>query len=201
MAKFKSKDICVGSGKFYMLAVTDANKDTMPDMDTIKGTNDANCVGNIESGFHYWDKIEDEECSDDLGLVSKSEPTKEDSGAGLGLITWNGKTLATVHRAVSYTENKTTKKRETLIGGLDNDTGAKYWCGFEPKDKDRIQAIRYLGQSTTSLETSFEKGNPAKIDPQFKALPFDDKGHRFSITEKDDDIAADYPPAAPSNNT
>ena len=179
------KTIYLGSGKAY-IAEYDAAKG-LPDIDTI--CVDKNLLGKIKSGatLVYNDEKHDE--SDDLGTVMKSVVTKETASLKLGLITFNGNTLAYLADRCKVTEKD--GKRTVLIGGYGNSQGKEWVVCFAHEDKkDGNVWVMVRGTNQAGLSLSYAVDAGTKIEPEIRALPFDDNGSLISYTEEIGEAAA-----------
>jgi len=177
MDKRSNKVITLGSGKLYVQAYADA----MPTVDTL--CVDANLLGYIKGGAALEYTEEPHEEKDDLGLVNKIITISEEAILKAGLITWNGDTLKKlVDRAQVTTEGG---KRITKIGGAGNAQGGYYAICFHHEDKtDGDVWVLIKGRNTAGFTLTFAQDAGTLVEPEFKAMPHDDKGTLIEIIEE-----------------
>lgn len=179
MAKRDKNTITLGSGKIYAVAYTDA----LPTVDTV--TTDENLLGYIKSGAALEYTEETYEEKDDLGIVSKVITTSEEALLKCGLITWNGDTLKKLVDRCTVSEDKATGKRTTKIGGAGNAQGAYYAICFFHEDKtDGNLWVLIKGRNTAGFTLTFGTEAGTLIEPEFKAMPHDDKGTLIELIEE-----------------
>lgn len=179
MAKRSKDTITLGSGKLYMQAFADA----MPSVEDL--CKDENLLGYIKGGASLEYAEETYEEKDDLGYVSKIITTSEEALLKCGLITWNGETLKKlVDRCQSTTEDG---KRTTLIGGAGNAQGKYYAICFFHEDKaDGNLWVVIKGRNTAGCTLTFAADAGTVMEPEFKAMPHDDKGTLIELIEEAD---------------
>lgn len=177
MAKRDGKTITLGSGKLYLVAFSD----NMPTVDTL--CVDENLLGYIKGGAALEYTQETYEEKDDLGYVSKIITTSEEALLKCGLITWNGTTLTKlVDRATS---SEASGKRTTKIGGAGNAHGGYYAICFMHEDKtDGNLWVLIKGRNTAGFTLTFSADEGTLVEPEFKALPHDDKGTLIELIEE-----------------
>lgn len=181
MAKRDKKTITLGSGRIYLMEFDDATG--MPDKDAL--CVDENLLGYIKGGaaLEYTDEPYEEK--DDLGYVSKIITTAEEALLKCGLLTWNGDTLTKLIDRATTTDNKDTGLRTTKIGGAGNAQGKNYVIGFYHEDKkDGSLWILIKGKNTAGATLTFAADEGTVIEPEFKALPHDDKGTLIELIEE-----------------
>lgn len=177
MAKRDKNTITLGSGKIYLQAFSD----TMPTVDTL--CKDENLLGYIKGGASLEYTQETYEEKDDLGFVSKIITTSEEALLKCGLLTWNGDTLKKlIDRCSSTTASG---KRTTKIGGQGNAQGGYYAICFMHEDKtDGNLWILIKGLNTAGATLTFAADAGTVIEPEFKAMPHDDKGTLIELIEE-----------------
>lgn len=177
MAKRDNKVITLGSGKIYLQAfATD-----MPTVDTL--CKEENLLGYIKGGAALEYTEETYEEKDDLGYVSKVITTSEEAILRCGLVTWNGATLAKLVDRCQTTE--ASGKRTTKIGGAGNTHGGYYAICFLHEDKtDGNLWILIKGRNTAGATLTFAADEGTVIEPEFKAMPHDDKGTLVELIEE-----------------
>ena len=171
--------ITLGSGKAYIAEYSG----TMPDTATI--CTDANILGKIQGGAELTYTTETHEEKDDLGTVAKVVITAEEAVLKLGLITFNGATLAKLADRCKVTEDKTKGLRTLQIGGAGNAQGKEWVVCFHHEDKvdgDIWVLVRGANQAGLTLTYAVDAGT--KIEPEFKALPSDDNGTLITYIEE-----------------
>ncbi len=177
MAKRDKEVITLGSGKFY-LKLFDG---TMPTVDQICTAD--NLLGKIKGGAALEYTMETYEEKDDLGTVSKVIITSEEALLKCGLITWNGNTLKQLTDRCTVTE--AAGKRTTKIGGAGNAQGGSYVACFHHEDKtDGDVWVMIKGTNTAGFTLTFGTEAGTLIEPEFKAMPHDDKGTLIEFIEE-----------------
>ena len=177
MAKRDKKTITLGSGKIYIQAYSNS----MPEVDTI--CVEENILGYIKGGAALEYTQETYEETDDLGIVSKIITTSEDAVLKCGIITWNGDTLKQL--LDRCTTSTSAGKRITKIGGAGNAQGGYYAICFKhehPNDGNVWVLIK--GRNTAGVTLTFGTDAGTVIEPEFKALPHDDKGTLIQFIEE-----------------
>ena len=177
MAKRDGKTITLGSGKIYLQTYSGT---TVPTYSTL--CTDTNLLGYIKGGAALEYTQETYEEKDDLGYVSKIITTSEEAVLKCGLVTWNGATLKKlIDRCTSTTTSGVTT---TKIGGAGNAQGGNYAICFEHKDSvDGDLYVLIIGRNTAGATLTFSKDSATVIEPEFKALPQDDKGTLIQLIE------------------
>ena len=169
--------ITLGSGKAYIMEYDG----TMPEVTAICVAD--NELGKIQGGAELTYTAETHEEKDDLGTVAKVVITAEEAILKLGLITFNGDTLAKLADRCSVTE--ASGKRTLHIGGAGNAQGKEWVVCFhheDPIDGDIWVMVRGANQAGLTLTFAVDAGT--KIEPEFKALPCDDNGTLITYIEE-----------------
>lgn len=178
MAKRTDPDkITLGSGKAYIMEYSG----TMPEVTAI--CKDENLLGKIQGGAELTYTTETHEERDDLGTVAKVVITAEEAILKLGLITFNGETLAKLADRCKVTE--ATGKRTLHIGGAGNAQGKEWAVCFhhhDAVDGDIWVMVRGANQAGLTLTYAVDAGT--KVEPEFKALPCDDEGTLITYVEE-----------------
>ena len=101
----------------------------------------------------------------------------------LGLLTWNGKTLEYLADRCTVTEGNGI--RTIKIGGAGNSQG-KEWalCLFHEDKKDGNLWVLIRGRNNTGLTLTLASDAGTVLEPEFKAMPQDDKGTLLTIIEE-----------------
>lgn len=185
MSKRSKENITLGSGKAYIAEFSG----TMPDVATLCVPE--NLLANIKGGAELSYTEETYEEKDDLGLVSKVITTSEEALMKLGLLTWNGNTLKNLADRCTVSEDKTKGTRTIHIGGAGNSQG-KEWvvCFFHEDKKDGNLWVLIRGRNTAGMTITFAVDAGTVIEPEFKALPQDDKGTLITLIEEIDKAAS-----------
>lgn len=185
MAKRSKENITLGSGKAYIMEFLD----TLPSVDDI--CKPENLLAHIKGGAELSYTEETYEEKDDLGLVSKVITTTEEALMKLGLLTWNGNTLKYLADRCTVTEDTTKGTRTIKIGGAGNTQG-KEWvvCFFHEDKKDGNLWVLIRGRNTAGMTITFAADAGTVIEPEFKALPQDDKGTLITLIEEIDKATA-----------
>jgi hypothetical protein len=177
MAKRSKETITLGSGKIYLTAFSE----TMPTVEDI--CKEENLLGYIKGGASLEYTEEPYEEKDDLGIVSKIITTSEEALLKCGLLTWNGTTLTKLINRCKTTE--AAGKRTTKIGGAGNAQGGYYAICFHHEDKtDGDLWILIKGRNTAGATLTFAADEGTVLEPEFKALPHDDKGTLVELIEE-----------------
>ena len=169
--------ITLGSGKAYIMEYSGS----MPEVTAI--CVDDNILGKIQGGAELSYTAETHEEKDDLGTVAKVVITAEEAILKLGLITFNGDTLAKLADRCNVTE--ASGKRTLHIGGAGNSQGKEWVVCFhheDPTDGDIWVMVRGANQAGLTLTFAVDAGT--KIEPEFKALPCDDNGTLITYIEE-----------------
>ena len=177
MAKRDKSNITLGSGKIYLAAFESA----MPTVDTL--CTEANLLGYIKGGASLEYTEETYEEKDDLGYVSKVITTSEEAILKCGLLTWNGDTLQKLIDRCDVTT--ASGKRTVKIGGAGNTQGKYYAICFLHEDKtDGNLWVLIKGRNTAGVTLTFAADSGTVIEPEFKAMPHDDKGTLVELIEE-----------------
>jgi len=177
MAKRDKETITLGSGTAYIKLYADE----IPTPEEI--CTPENLMGHIQGGAALEYSEETHEEKDDLGKVCKIITTEEEALLKLGLLTWNGNTLAMLIDRCKTTEES--GKRVTKIGGAGNAQGKYYVVCFHHVDKtDGDLWVMIVGRNTAGATLTFAKDAGTKIEPEFKAMPHDEDGTLVLLYEE-----------------
>lgn len=169
--------ITLGSGKAYIMEYSG----TMPEVSAV--CVEDNILGKIQGGAELSYTAETHEEKDDLGTVAKVVITAEEAILKLGLITFNGKTLAKLADRCKVTE--AAGKRTLHIGGAGNAQGKEWVVCFHHEDSvDGDIWVMVRGANQAGLTLTFAVDAGTKIEPEFKALPCDDNGTLITYIEE-----------------
>ena len=181
MAKRSKDNITLGSGIPYIKEY-DASKG-MPTVDEI--CVDENRLGYCKGGAELSYTEETYEEKDDLGYVSKVITTSEEAILILGLLTFNGNTVKYLADRCTVTE--ASGKRTIHIGGAGNTQGKEWVICFKHEDKkDGNLWVLIRGRNSVGMTLTFAADAGTVMEPEFKALPHDDKGTLITIIEEMD---------------
>ena len=171
--------ITLGSGKSY---IAEYNAETgMPTPEEI--CIEENLLGKIKGGAELAYTTETHEEKDDLGTVAKVVITAEEALLKLGLITFNGDTLAKLADRCKVTT--AAGKRTVHIGGAGNAQGKEWVVCFHHEDKtDGDVWVLIRGTNTAGLTLTYAVDSGTVIEPQFKALPQDKAGTLITYIEE-----------------
>lgn len=177
MAKRDKENITLGSGKIYVAEYSES----MPTVDTLCA--EGNLLGWIKGGASLEYTQETYEEKDDLGMVSKIITTSEEAILKCGLLTWNGETLTKlVDRG---TTSEAAGKRTTKIGGAGNANNKNYAiCFFHEDEVDGNLWVLIKGKNTAGFTLTFAVDEGTVVEPEFKAMPHDDKGTLIELIEE-----------------
>lgn len=178
MGKRSKENITLGSGKAYITEYTAGAALSHTDI-----CKEDNLLGYIKGGAELSYTEETYEEKDDLGFVSKVITTSEEALLKLGLLTWNGATLKHLADRCTVTEENGT--RTIHIGGAGNSQG-KEWaiCFLHEDKKDGNLWVLIRGRNTAGFTLTFAADAGTVIEPEFKALPQDDKGTLITLVEE-----------------
>ncbi len=182
--KRSKETITLGSGKAYIMEYANA----IPDVTAI--CKPENLLAYIKGGAELSYTEETYEEKDDLGYVSKVITTSEEALMKLGLLTWNGNTLQHLADRCTVTEDKTKGTRTIHIGGAGNSQGKEWVVCFAHEDKkDGNLWVLIRGRNTAGMTITLAADAGTVIEPEFKALPQDDKGTLITLIEEIDKTA------------
>jgi hypothetical protein len=178
MGKRSKENITLGSGKAYITEY--AAGTALSHTDICKPEN---LLGYIKGGAELSYAEETYEEKDDLGYVSKVITTSEEALLKLGLLTWNGQTLT--HLADRCKVTEASGLRTIHIGGAGNSQGKEWAVCFAHEDKkDGNLWVLIRGRNTAGFTLTFAADAGTVIEPEFKALPQDDKGTLITLVEE-----------------
>ena len=179
MAKRGKESITLGSGKPYIMEFSGE----MPTKEEICVPE--NLLGYVKGGAELSYTEETYEEKDDLGFVSKVITTTEEALLKLGLLTWNGNTVKHLADRCTVTEDAEKGTRTIHIGGAGNSQG-KEWvvCFLHEDKKDGNLWIIIRGRNTAGFTLTLAADAGTVIEPEFKALPQDDKGTLITMVEE-----------------
>lgn len=178
MAKRDKNVITLGSGKIY---AAEFAGDAMPTVEEL--CVEENRLGNIKGGAALEYTEEPYEEKDDLNLVSKIITTNETATLKCGLITWNGETLQKLVDRCAVSE--AAGKRTIKIGGAGNAQGKYYAICFHHEDKkDGDMWVLIKGRNTAGFTITYGTEAGSLIEPEFTAMPQDDKGTLIQLIEE-----------------
>lgn len=179
MGKRTEKTIYLGSGTPYIMEYSGK----MPTREEI--CKPENLLGKTRSGaaVNYTTSTQVE--SDDLGTEKKIIITAEDATLKLGIIAFNGKTLANLVDRCKVEEKDGI--RTVYIGGAGNAQG-KEWvvCFHHPDKKDGDCWVMVRGNNTAGLALNYAVDSGAKLEPEFAAVPQDINGTLITYIEEID---------------
>ena len=171
--------ITIGAGVPYIMEYTG----TMPAVTDI--CKPGNELGKTQGGAELTYTTETHEERDDLGTVAKVVTTSEEAILKLGLITFNGETMAKLADRCKVTEDKTKGTRTLHIGGAGNAQGKEWVVCFAHEDKvDGNIWIMLRGANQAGMTLTYAMDAGTKIEPEFKALPCDDAGTLITYIEE-----------------
>lgn len=177
MAKRDKDTITLGSGIPFIMEFDGE----MPTVDEI--CEEENRLGYTKGGAAITYTEETYEEKDDLGYVSKIITTSEEAILKLGMLTWNGDTLKHLADRCSVTE--ASGKRTIKIGGAGNAQGKEWVICFKHEDKkDGNLWVLIRGKNTAGFTLTFAADSGTVVEPEFKALPQDDKGTLITLIEE-----------------
>lgn len=180
MADKRTRDtITVGSGVPYMMEYSGK----MPTIDEI--CVDANRLGYIKGGAAIEYTIEPYEETDDLGYVAKVITAKEETILKMGLLTWNGYTLQKLVDRCQVEEDAEKGLRTIRLGGASNSQGHDWViCVHHIDKRDGDMWIMMRGTNAAGLTLTLAADEGTVLEPEFRAIPHDDKGTQILIVEE-----------------
>lgn len=171
-----NEKIVLGSGKLYISEFTG----TIPE-DAVLETEE-NLLGLIQGGAELEYKPKFYEAKDDLGLVSKTVITEEETTLKSGIMTWCGKTLVKLCSTARLSEAN--GKRTVKIGGISNQDGKRYIIRFVHKDDvDGDIRTTIVGNNQAGFSIKFAKDKETVVDAEFTASPLDSEGTQIIYEE------------------
>lgn len=181
MAKRSKDNITLGSGIPYIMEYNSTGG--MPTVDEI--CVEENRLGYVKGGAELSYTEETYEEKDDLGYVSKIITTSEEAILKLGLLTFNGNTVKNLIDRCTVTE--ASGKRTIHIGGAGNAQGKEWVVCFKHEDKkDGNLWVLIRGKNTAGFTLTLAADSGTVVEPEFKALPHDDKGTLITLIEEID---------------
>ena len=179
----ENERIILGSG-YVHIGEWDANAE-LPEPQTF--CTDENLYSYISGGATLDYKPSYYEAKDDMGKVSKSRLTEEEATLKSGLMTFCGKTMATLCETARVTEKTVGDKkyRVVKVGGVGNANGKKYIICFhhvDPVDGDIWVMI--VGSNQAGFSLAFAKDKETVVDAEFKAAPSDKEGTLIHYVEE-----------------
>ena len=181
MAKRSKDNITLGSGIPYIMEYDPDNGMPTPEEICVEENRLGYCKGGAE--LSYTEETYEEK--DDLGYVSKVITTSEEAILKLGLLTFNGNTVK--HLADRCTVTEASGKRTIHIGGAGNSQGKEWALCFKHEDKkDGNLWVLIRGRNSTGFTLTFAADAGTVVEPEFKALPHDDKGTLITLIEEID---------------
>ena len=179
MSKRTEDTITLGSGEAF-IAEYDATAG-MPDVAEL--CVDENRLGWVQGGAELTYTAELHEEKDDLGMVSRAVVNEEEAILKLGLLTWNGSTLAKLADRCKVTE--ASGKRTIHIGGAGNAQGKEWVVCFYQNDPQVGKLwVLIRGTNQSGIALTFAKDAAAKLEPEFKAMVQDESGSLITVIEE-----------------
>ena len=179
------KRIVLGSGKLHLVEFT-GSEQIATAAAVIALATDANVLGYIKGGASLVYTPTFYTATDDLGFVTKTIITGEESTLTSGIMTFNGETLAKLSATGRVTDDATTHTRTLKIGGVGNANNKKYVIIFHHEDKvDGDIYVCIVGNNTSGFTLAFAKDQETVIDAEFRAQAQDDDGTLIMYIEKE----------------
>lgn len=176
--------MALGSGNTYVLEYDPAKG--MPSIEEF--CKPENQLGKTKGGAQLTYATTHHSETDDLGTVEKDVITAESATLKLGVITFNGKTIA---RLVDRCKTTEANGRRTIhIGGASN-SQKKQWafCFAHEDEEDGNIWVRVRGSNQAGLTLAFAVDAATKLEPEIKALPCDSGGTLIIYDEEIDNAA------------
>lgn len=179
MSKRTENTITLGSGEAFIAEYS--ADEGMPEVAEL--CVEGNRLGHIQGGAELSYTAELHEEKDDLGKVSRVVVVNEEAILKLGLLTWNGNTLAKLTDRCKVTE--ATGKRTIHIGGAANAQG-KEWvvCFYQNDPVSGKLWVLIRGTNQAGLTLTFATDASTKLEPEFKALAQDADGSLITVIEE-----------------
>lgn len=178
MVKRSKENITLGSGKIY---IAEYDGTTIPAHTEICKPD--NLLGHTKGGAELTYTEETHEETDDLGYVSKVVTISEEAILKLGVGTWNGDTLKKLVDRCTVTESAGI--RTAKIGGAGNIQGKEWVVCFAHEDKEGGNLwVIIRGRNTVGLTLTFASDSGTFLEPEFRAMPQDDKGTLITLIEE-----------------
>ena len=192
MAQANKDEIILGSGHAYVVAesqsVSLAGNASLSTVKTFISTYavSANLIGHIKSGatLNYSKTTYTEK--DDYGEVTKTIATDETVSLAFGLIDYKTGLLDKLISTADTTNDSTSGAELTVLGGIANDDGAKYYVIFKHEDAgDSDLYVIVRGTNIANLAAAFAPGAGTNWATEWKAEPFDTSGRLAFILRED----------------
>ncbi len=180
MEKRTKKTVPLGSGLFY-ISEYDGNDLTAEKI--VSACTEENQYGETKGGATLNYNATEHKEQDDHGKLMRIVITEEEAKMKGGIFSWMPEMLLKLVRTGRVSEEG--NYRLVKIGGLNNDDGKQYLVVFkhiDPKYPPLYVAI--VGTNSAGLQIAFARDNTSKLEPEFTALPGDDKGTLIFIVEE-----------------
>lgn len=179
----KEDQITLGSGKAYIMEYSG----TIPEENVI--CVEDNLLGKIKGGASLAYTVTTHRETDDLNTVAKTVVTDEEAALKLGMITFNGNTIAKLVNRCSVEDKDGI--RTVLIGGSGNDQDKQWVVCFHHHDaKSGDSWVTILGNNESGLTLTYALDSATKLEPEFKCMAQDAKGTLVRYREEIDTAAA-----------
>lgn len=143
----------------------------------------ANHLAHTKGGATLTYSKEKQTVQDDFGRVRKTTIVSDELTVKLGLIAWNGKTLAKLESTAVVTEADGI--RTTKIGGTANDNGKQYCIVLHHPDAQSGDCWwQFVGTNTAGFEFAYSPDDPTKAEPEFTAAAMDKDGRLCYFMEE-----------------
>lgn len=167
----KNDVITVGSAHAYLVEFTGE----VPETDVI--CVEANRLGWVKSGATIEYTQTSTSYKDDLGKKSKTIMSEDGATVALGIITWNGETLAKLASTARVSVNESGTRRTVKVGGVGNDNGKSYVLCLHHEDKaDGDVWYRIVGKNTAGFSLAHKQDAETTVNPTFTAETMDSEG-------------------------
>lgn len=121
---------------------------------------------------------------DDFERVSKSIIISTDLKVKLGLLAWNGDSLAKLEASAETSVDDATGLRCTKLGGKSYDDGATYLVVLHHIDSvDGDCWWMFTGKNTAGIDITYDTENESKVEPEFSGDVLPD-GHLIYFYEQ-----------------
>ena len=179
------KRIVLGSGKLHLVEFTGAEQIATAAA-VIALATDANVLGYIKGGASLVYTPTFYTATDDLGVVTKTIITEEESTLTSGIMTFNAETLNKLSATGRVTDDAQGHTRTLKIGGVGNANNKRYVVIFHHEDKvDGDIYVCIVGNNTSGFTLAFAKDQETVVDAEFRAQAQDDDGTLIMYIEKE----------------
>lgn len=181
MTRMQQNAITIGSCDVYIQKYEGG--DTLPSdpREVCKGENH---LAHTKGGCQVVLSKETKTFKDDFERISKTIIISTDLKVKLGLLAWNGDTLAKIEASAETSIDEATGLRCTKLGGKSFDDGAIYLVVLHHIDAvDGDCWWMFTGKNTAGIDITYDPENESKVEPEFAGEVLPD-GHLIYFYEQ-----------------